>query len=717
MKSLAVFNKAILTLTIFVATNFSHASENIGQKNVSDFLALSLEELLALKISIATGNETPIMQAPAIATVITAQQIEAMGATTLDEILETVPGVHIGLSGTNRLDSIYSIRGLHTSLNPHALLLLNGMPLNNSLQGGHPLLFRLSVNNIDRVEVIRGPGSAIYGADAFSGVINIITKSAKAMDPDEFGARTGSFGYREAWIQTGKQFDHWDLAFSLNYQHSDGDTGRTIDSDLQTTFDGIYGTSASLAPGALSTRYETLNSHLTLENDHWKFNFNAWVSEDTGNGAGGAQALDPSSADDYYLYNGNLEYKTSDWFNNWLNSIRFDHVYYEFNADLTILPPGSTVGIGADGNLDPGSPDSVTFTDGYIGQPSALMQDSRLAFVNVYEGIKKHTIRIAFGRRYQSIEAGEKKNFGPGVIVDPTISPVDGSLTDVSDTDHVYLEDSSRTVNFLSLQDEWMINEAWFLTTGVRYDNYSDFGDTTNPRIALVWQTTEEITSKLLYGSAFRAPNFGEIGLKNNPSIIGDSNLEPETIDTVELSFSYKPYSSLQSSISFFSYKSKGLIEYVFDPAAGGKKATNARDQEGYGFEWEANWEISNSWRVSGSYAWQQSEDSDTGEDIADAPGQQFTANSYWRVYPQWLLGAQVNWVADRKRAASDSRDPIDDYTLVDFTLKRQNLFKGLDVTLGVKNLFDKDAREPSDGTIPGDFPLEGRKNLARATP
>src|SRR5690606_35059682 len=132
------------------------------QSSLSDFYNLSLAELGQIEISIATGNSTPLDKAPATASVIYAAEIEAMGARTLNDVLETVPGLHVSLSSLSRLDSVYSIRGIHTGFNPQVLLLMNGVPVQFSFQGGRPILFRLPTSSIDRVEVIRGPGSAIY---------------------------------------------------------------------------------------------------------------------------------------------------------------------------------------------------------------------------------------------------------------------------------------------------------------------------------------------------------------------------------------------------------------------------------------------------------------------------------------------------------------------------------------------------------------------------
>lgn len=706
---ISTIKTSLTPLLIYAISNLSYAKSN----SELDYLSLSLEELGKIKVSIATGNNTTLEQAPAAATVITAQQIEALGASTLDDVLETVPGLHVSLSGGNRLDSVYSIRGINTTFNAQVLLLVNGFPLQFPFTGGRPTLFRQPVNNISRIEVIRGPGSAIYGADAFSGVINIITKSADEINGTEVGSRIGSFGFREVWANTGKKFKDWNVNFSLNHQRSDGDSDRIIDSDLQTTFDNAFGTSASLAPGALSTRYEIIDASIGINNKNWAFNARTWQSNNSGNGAGAAQALDPNSTDDVQLITTDLSYSNS-WLSDWNNSIKVNYAYINLNANFNVFPEGSTLGIGTDGNLSTTPSGLITFTDGLIGNPNVITEDVQLESINTYEGFNNHRVRFTLGSRYQSVDTSEDKNFGPGVITDPTATPViDGTLTDVSDTENVFLEDTSRTINFFSLQDEWSINNAVDLIAGVRYDDYSDFGDTTNPRIALVWHTNKTLTTKLLYGSAFRAPSFGELGLQNNPSALGNPDLEPETIDTFELAFNYRPRSYLQSNLNLFSYQAKDLIEFVPSPV--GSTSQNARDQEGYGFEWEVNWEPNKRWRFNSSFAWQETKDSDTNDDIPDVPGQQFTLNSFWKITPQWLLSTRINWVGDRIRAVSDNRSDIDDYTIVDFTLRRKGIYKGLDVALGMRNAFDEDAREPSMPSggalvpIVDDLPLEGR--------
>ena len=129
-------------------------------------------------VRIATGTAKPIRFAPSIASVITIDDIQRSGARTLAEVLESVPGIHISDSVLFD-DDLISIRGVHTSNNPQVLVLIDGVEVRHLFTAARPAGFRLPLGNVHRIEIIRGPGSAIYGADAFSGVINVITKSGQ----------------------------------------------------------------------------------------------------------------------------------------------------------------------------------------------------------------------------------------------------------------------------------------------------------------------------------------------------------------------------------------------------------------------------------------------------------------------------------------------------------------------------------------------------------
>lgn len=659
-------------------------------------------------VSIATGSKKPITRVPAVAGVITAEDIRAMGATDLNQILDTVPGLHVSLSTVNKLDAVYSLRGIHTGFSPQVLLLMNGIPFPDLWTSSHPMLFRLPVANIERIEVMRGPGSAIYGADAYAGVINIITKDAAGLGGTVVGGRAGSFDSQEFWLQHGGTYADWDLSFSFEWQTTDGDRDRIVGRDNQTALDETLGTRASLAPGPLDTRYDLFNTHLGLGRGDWQLHLWNWRLDDAGVGAGAAQTLDPDGFQHNDLYLADLAWNNSDLFNDWELSSRLSYQHLDNQIEYHIFPAGSRLPIGGDGNVDfSGQGSLVDFPAGYLGQPGGTSQVLAFEQALVFTGWERHRLRLAGGAKRQETDTREKKNYGPGVI-DGSQPVVDGTLSDVSATPYVFGPDKARTIRHLSLQDEWQFAPDWELTAGLRYDDFSDTGETLNPRLALVWATRHNLTSKLLYGSAFRAPSFSELYAANNPVTLGNATLDPETIDTLELAFDYKPTFNLQLGLSLFAYRAQDLIEFVADPN-GTFTARNARDQDGHGFELEMDWKASETVRLRGNYAWNHAEDRKTARRIADAPAQQAYLRADWKFLPDWTLSPQATWVGDRVRAANDRRPEIDDYTLVDLTLRRGHLFKNLEVAASLRNLFDEEAREPSSGIISDDYSLAGR--------
>jgi len=655
-------------------------------------------------VSIATGTSTPISKAPSVASVISAEQIEAMGATHLDEVLERIPGLHVMPSDLNRLDPVYSIRGIQTGFNPQILVLMNGAEVKDYLNGGLPFTFQMPLSNISRIEVIRGPGSAVYGADAYSGVINIITKTAAENEAGAAGVRAGSFQSRDVWVQKGYQTENFAISFSLENQRSDGDDGRVVTADAQTTWDNLNGTNASLAPGALSTHYDVTNMHLDLSSGNWSLQNWFWQQDQGGLGQGGAQALDNRGYQDATQLLSHLNYDRdlSDAL-----KLEADLSYQRSESDslFYLFPAGSTFRIGADGNIST-TGNLVTFPDGYIGNPQVVSENVSAELTTLYNGFQDHSLRLSTGWSESRVEAEEHKNYGPGVI-DGTSSPVDGTLTNVTGTDDIFLQDQTRESYFVSAQDQWQLNNDWSFTAGIRWDHFEDFGNATTPRLALVWEPLHNLTTKLLYGEAFRAPSFAELYFQNNPSALGNPNLKPEEIKTWELAFDYRPNFDTGVKLSLFNYEATDLIAIVAQGSS--RQYQNARNQDGYGLELELDWNASEALNLNASYAWQHSEDADTGAVVADAPEHTTYLDINYRFNRDWRGSLQHYWVGSRSRAEGDSRADIDDYHWVNARVTRSLNHDRLKLSIIAKNLFDSDASEPSSALIPGDYPLEGR--------
>ena len=666
-------------------------------------------------ISIATGYKQTVSAAPAVASVISAADIKEMGASDIDDVLESIPGLHVSRS-TQSYFPIYTFRGIYSNFNPQVLLLIDGIPQTNLFTGGKNFVWGgMPVEAIDRIEIMRGPGSAIYGADAFAGVISIITKDGQnGLNGSDLGVKYGSFDSKSLFGHYQHRWGNSSLYAALQYYTTDGQR-EIIDADQQSYLDEIVGTDASLAPGAVSLPRENvdLNIAYTISNLEVKAGYQG--RRDMGLGAGISQALDASGRykSDRFQLGFDLSFPE---LQNGLDlniSGSYLDVSQENDQDAYLFPPGSTgpfLGEGGEPNLD-------VFEHGVIGNPEVFERHTRLNATLHYSELSDHDLTLGVGYYYGDLyKVREKKNYCTDLESCNFIREQLESdrLADVTDTKFVFLREGDRENQYFYLQDVYSISNDWQLTAGIRYDNYSDFGETINPRLALVWSTSNDLTTKFLYGEAFRAPAFAETRAINNTSALGNPDLEPETLKSYELVFDYEVNYSLDFVFNTFYYEWDDIILFVPDASGGTSTAQNFGRQTGYGAEFETRWSPSRTVEVLANYAWQKSTNTRLDVASANAPENQFYVRLDWEVATDTYLNLQSNWVMGRNREISDPRSDIDDYVIFDLTLRRKNIWRNLEAAVIVRNLFDEDAREPSPNgfpvpAIPNDLPLAGR--------
>ncbi|OUS09187.1 hypothetical protein A9Q90_04230 [Gammaproteobacteria bacterium 54_18_T64] len=664
-------------------------------------------------VSIATGISQPISKAPSVASVITAEDIKMIGATDIDDVLETIPGLHIGRSSVGQ-NPIYTFRGIYSDFNPQVMMLINGIPITNLFHGNrHQVWGGMPTESISRIEVIRGPGSAIYGADAFAGVINIITNSPEEIGGVSVGTRHGTSNTNSIWMKAGGANGEFSYMAILEGMSTDG-YNEKIKSDSQSFLDAISGTAASLSPGDSNLEVKSVDARVELS--YQKFTLHAATQiREGGVGAGIAQALDPNGQAASKRHNVDFIFEERAFTKNTSIKVNLSylHTSQEVDEDFILFPPGSKGPF-----FDQlGNAISPPFPNGVIGNPEVYERHYRANFTSTFRGIEQHELMSGVGYYFGEIyKVEEEKNYG----IDPSTGlpiPPGSPLIDVSDTPYAFLNENERENSHIFIQDVWHLAGDWELTTGIRYDHYSDFGDTTNPRVALVWSARHNLTVKALYGEAFRAPSFAETGGQANPVALGNSNLKPETLKSYELAFNYKPTYNLTLDLNLFKYYWKDIIQFVPD-ASGTRTAQNAGEQYGHGIELEASWKVNNYLSILSNYSWQKSEDELNNADAANAPEQQFYIRANTALSNGLNITLQANRVTDRKRSFDDLRKEIDDYTTVDFTLRKSFLTEQLELSLIGKNIFNDDAREPSPNGQPvppitNDFPLSRRRIFA----
>lgn len=661
---------------------------------------LSLSDILELRVTaLATGTAMPVHLAPSVTTVISAADIKAMGARSFEEVIDTVPGMHttMGSFGAPK----YYIRGMATLYNPETLVMVNGFPISSSVRGDrNGKMAVLPVSMISRIEVIRGPGSALYGAEAFAGVINVITKNADDLKNDIFGLRSGSFNTQEGWLQTAAAYENFKFSFLANYMTTEGHK-REIDVDALKT------SPLAITPGPMSLGGQTTDFILDIEKNKLRFHLAERRLENQGSGQGLGDNLDPYTRGSRYRLTSDLTYQDKNLMPDLEFTVKAGLLMgeQEFQTDILIFPPGMNLGSGV-------------FPDGVRGKPEFKERNITYDVAIAYKGMPSQIIRAgAGGGTVELYDVRETKNFTS------TFAPR-GSMEEVTDTPEIWILEKRRENSHVFVQDEWNFIEDWQMTVGTRFDHFSDFGDTFNPRGALVWQTSSQLTSKFMYGKAFRSPNFVELYSQNNPITIGNPSLKPTTNEVYELAFAFIPNQKINVGLNLYHYTVKNNIGYMRDGVAATATAQNAGLYSGDGLEVETQYKMNSELSFIGNYSYVKTNVASNGKQVGDYPTHQAYVRQEWAVSSMWNLNGQLRWIGARPRTPADTRSEVKPYTSLDLIVRGKKVFAEADLGFWMRNVLDADIREPSappsvtsgNVTIPNDYPQEGRSLFAELT-
>lgn len=672
--------RGVLAGLALLGAQVLHADPGQG---VDRLLGMSLEDLMTAKVRISTNTERELSKAPSVVSIITAEDIRATGATNLVEILQSVPGIYIreNLFGYRPLVTFRGASSFHT------LLMLNGIPMRDLVWASGMFWKGLPTNMIERVEIIRGPGSALYGSDASAGVINVITRTAGKMDGTEWGIRAGSFDSQSAWIQRGGEWNGFDLGFT-------GEVSRTaghdplVETDRQTATDRTYRTNASYAPGNAHYGWRGGDFHFSLAQGNWHLNADYMRHDQVQIGLTGAAVLDPMTKGDDGRFHLQLLYSNPGFAQHWaLNGeARYTHLNYGSGSGFQERPPGYK---------DAGG----LYPDGLINQQRVAQEGLTLEVNGLYTGFRQHSVKVGVGGNAERLTAAENfVNFGTGP--DGRVLPAGGPVVDISGTPYAFIPVTGRRIRYLYLQDVWTLSPDWELTAGARYDHYSDFGSTVNPRLALVWQTGEKLTSKLMYGSAFRAPSYLELYSVTSASR-PNPNLRPERTNTWDLAFDYRASAAWKFGVDFYLFDQSDVIGLD-----GGLKYQNIGNLRAKGVELEAQWQASKTWRVSASLSSRVENYSSLRN--FNVPKRTAYLRSDWAAGAGWNVNVQATCVGPHLIPPTDTRPAPGGYALVDMTLRRA-WNRDLELSASVRNLFNVQAVEYTSSVVSNNLLLPTR--------
>jgi iron complex outermembrane receptor protein len=649
-------------LPIILAGVLSSAAAVRADDGLDRLLSLSLEELMATKVTISTSTKQSLAKAPSVVSVITAEDIKATGATNVMEILQSIPGVYVR-ANLFSFRSQVTFRGANGT---HTLFMIDGEPIRDLVWSAGIFSKGFPTSMVDRIEIIRGPGSALFGSDASAGVINIITKTAAGIDRTEAGARAGSFDTQAGWAQYAGRWNGVDVALTADLSHTDGH-----DPFIEKDRNGI--------PARAGFGWDNQDLRFSAGFENWRLLADHTRRSNVGTGLSGFGVLDPRTRASDSRSDLALLYNNGDFASDWgLNAeARYYDLSYSSGNGFYEEPPGF-----------------ARYPDGQINQQRAAQRGYSLELSGLYTGFRTHAIRTGVGHKLDDLYLVEHYvNFGTGP--NGITLPAGGPLVDISGTPYAFAPEKSRRINYVFLQDVWTIANDWELTAGLRYDNYSDFGGTTNPRLALVWQSTDKLVTKLMYGRAFRVPSYLE-RYSTTSTTFPNSSLRPERSETWDLAFSYSASRDLKLGVDFYRFVQTDLILNNATTAFQYKNVGNSTTR---GVELEAQWQATPTLRVSANMTTR----SET-QQYNSAPKQKAYLRADWSFMPNLNWDVQATRAGSRSASATHQLAP---YTLVDTTL-RYSYDRHWEFAASARNLFDADAREFSS-SLTYDLPLPNR--------
>ena len=502
----------------------------------------------------------------------------------------------------------------------------------------------------------------------------------------------------------GETYGKFDISGMVHYLESDGFDG-IVESDSQTAIDDALPTppfpDVSQAPGRVEDWVRRYDMNLKVSYKDIYFE-GLYTNKNRGSFLSPSLALaDESDVETNYVF---IEAGYKKTFEEKL-TIRPRIYYDQFDNNFFIeaFPDGTTLPFDTNGD---GISEFKTYPDGFMGNFAAIEKGVGTEIPLDYELFGGNIFTLGFEYRLiNQTNVRTLTNFHP-----ETKEPLD-SLQNFSDT-FPFIKEVTRRMWSVYLQDTWDITNTLNLTLGARYDQYNDFGDALSPRAGLTWAFIKNASLKLLYGQAFRAPSFTELFTANQPTVLGNEDLDPETIRTYEVGLSYKFNNRVTSSINYFYNDISDLIDAEETQESTGSviRYENTGDAHVQGVEMETKVDIYKGSYVFMNYSFKNAENDD-GNDLGGVA--QHTGNfgvnvHYWK-YINTNLSTFVSGRRSRDDDPMEDRDDMPAYALLNLSIIAKEFFKTMEVQGTVFNLLDKDYSDPAPLSVPDDLPRPGR--------
>ncbi len=530
-----------LFLGLLLAFCFITASES---KEV-DLFSLSLSELLSMRINSASNIEQDLQDAPASMVVITAQEIDQRGYTYMGDVMQDLPGFDFIFHGSPQ-DQINYQRGYRTSSTRLTLLLIDGVEDNDLWSRGARLSHQYPLSNVERIEVLYGPSSAVYGPNAFMGIINIVTKNGNALSEGEHVSEvTQEFGSHQA---KGTEFSARGHEAQFNYSVS-GKYYATQGPDLADDWGFLNDNRFA--------NEQTWGPLLTLKNNGRRLGSYYSPSQYLGLLAKGQyKSLDLGLI--YWQADGGYgNYYAGDWAQNnanWLNASK--QIYARYHSKISPAVSSKTLLLYRQnrtwGDWIEAFPDwqEVQGHLSYISQTQWNSNSSSVLFKQDFEWRYQQNTQLLSGIKMQykdltkafdvpgyygayssTVSNTDIGPYGLGAAVghssDDSYQSVAAPLSSMPSDNRVQTKDYGVYVEAVHSIQQWRFN------AGVRADHNSVYSHSINPRVASIYHFENNTTMKLVYGEAFQEPAPSQLFGGWNGSFANE-DLKPEEAKSLE---------------------------------------------------------------------------------------------------------------------------------------------------------------------------------------
>jgi len=648
-----------------------------NEKLTQDKKALAVfNDLMAVMeetTEIATKTRMNADWVPGIVTVLKGSDLEAQGFRTVKEALATTPGMAVAPFGENDL----IVRGVGKFVSGKLKMLVNGISVTDIIVGLSNTAMLMPIESIERIEVIRGTGAVMYGENAYTGVVNIITRK----EGTRLFGQLGSFTTRQGGGVMSYANTEKALNMSLNLAGFDTQGGK-IQSGLDTL--AALHQPGSYSPNTIHDKEASKSGIFTL--DYQNTSLVAQYLQRTEFLPFGVKNILPPSQNSnrltstQYSLEAKQKFQISSAFQ---TSLHLGGLVTEISADNMYVAPFPAV-------IQP------LFGPGVVA--NNFGRENRLygGIDSSWRGWNNHLITINID--YASTKV---RDSWQEVNVDPTTNaPLVAKNRYPSMIKNNIFRDNAGIV----IEDKFEFSNQTSMTTGLRYDHYSDVGNSLNPRVALVFQPAEHHILKAQFSTAFRPPTFMEMYSVSGLAL-GNQNLKPETIRTYEASYIYRNSDIVGRATLFHSNLNRliSLINNLY-------QNTNGANMNGVELELEKS--LTSHIKFNANLSYVKTKDLTTGIEIANSANWLSNIGLVYQPNHDYLLNLHYGYIGDRNREVNDPRNLLGSNNTFDLTGSIFNLWtKGLAMRVGIKNLLNSNIRLPAPAnTYPGDYPRAGRE-------